>query len=205
MFNKISIFQKNFDCPVIITDTKIQMHMTKHNQIAYTGNQGSITVMIAFLLPIMLLMVMLIVNINHLVFTKIKLQNTVDACALSAAAVQAAGLNEIADLNFEMNLEFEKMSLILGSDVWHNFMHAQDARDFFYNYGNNPRGVIDWIMHYQSRANINYAKWAEDVSEDVRKINFPETRLVARHNSSKLTELKSIPGSAGFGGSSYVL
>ena len=56
------------------------------------GNQkGSIIVMIAFLLPVMLLMLAMIVNISQLVFTKIKLQNTVDACALVAADVDRRG------------------------------------------------------------------------------------------------------------------
>ncbi|MEZ4565867.1 MAG: hypothetical protein R2860_02480 [Desulfobacterales bacterium] len=41
------------------------------------GEKGSITIMVAFLLPVMLLMLMMIVNINQLVFTSTNFRNTV--------------------------------------------------------------------------------------------------------------------------------
>ncbi|MEZ4568676.1 MAG: pilus assembly protein TadG-related protein, partial [Desulfobacterales bacterium] len=110
--------------------------------------------MVAFLLPVMLLMLMMIVNINQLVFTKIKLQNTVDACALSAAAVQAAGLNEIADLTGEMAYESAKAQWFLSSGTWHNFSFAVSARNFFYN---SKSGVLDHIRRYQKEANAYFA------------------------------------------------
>ena len=150
------------------------------------GEKGSITIMVAFLLPVMLLMLMMIVNINQLVFTKIKLQNTVDACALSAAAVQAAGLNEIADLNGEMAFESAKAQWILSSGTWHNFRHAMAAGRFFYS----KNGVLDYIRRYQKEANAYFAGKAEIVAEDVRRRNFPETFLTARHNTLQLGALK---------------
>ena len=50
------------------------------------GERGSVTVFVALMLPILALMIFLVVNIGQLVFEKIRLQNTADACALSAAA-----------------------------------------------------------------------------------------------------------------------
>jgi len=149
------------------------------------GERGSITVTIAFLLPIMVLMMALIVNINHLIFTRIKLQNTVDACALSAAAVQAAGLNEIADLNIEMTREFGRIYGILRSNTWYNYNYARNARDFFYN---SASGVIDWIYRYQKRTNNNYASKAEDIAEQVKNLNFPGSTLTPKHNTENLAE-----------------
>jgi hypothetical protein len=151
------------------------------------GEKGSITIMVAFLLPVMLLMLMMIVNINQLVFTKIKLQNTVDACALSAAAVQAAGLNEIADLNGEMAYESAKAQWFLSSGTWHNFSFAVSARNFFYN---SKSGVLDHIRRYQKEANAYFAAKAEAIAEDVRRRNFPESFLTARHDTRRLTALK---------------
>ncbi len=148
---------------------------------------------IVFLFPVMLLMIALVVNINYLIFTKIKLQNTVDACALSAAAVQAAGLNEIADLNFEMTLEHSRISQFLSSGTWYNRLQAENAGSFFYNSGGLPRGVIDWIQRYQQEANISYAQWAEIVAQDVKNKNFPQSTLNKRHDSSILTGLRWIP------------
>jgi hypothetical protein len=162
---------------------------------AFGGQKGSITVMIAFLLPVMVLMLAMIVNISQLVFTKIKLQATVDACALSAAAVQSAGLNEIADLNMEMAKENQKARWILASDTWYDFGQAQDAKNFFYNSRN---GVIDYIRRYQKEANAYFSAKAEDVAEDVRQRNFPQSFLFARHDTRQLTALREKPTDAPF-------
>ena len=151
--------------------------------------------MIAFLLPVLLLMLMMLVNINQLVFTKIKLQNTVDACALSAAAVQAAGLNEIADLNGEMAFEHAKARWILSSGTWHNFNYAKNAGDFFFN---SRTGVIDFIRRYQKEANVYFAEKAEAVADDVRHRNLPESFLAARHNTRQLSALQEKYNDAGF-------
>lgn len=154
------------------------------------SQRGSVTVAIAFLLPVMLLMVALIVNINQLIFTKIRLQNTVDACALSAAAVQAAGLNEIADLNREMAMEHETAARILQSGIWRNFGQAARAAGFFRN-GSN--GVLDHIRAYQERANSRYAEKAEDTAQYVKALNFPETTLVSQKNAVPLAILTEVP------------
>ncbi len=152
------------------------------------SQQGSITVVIAFLLPVMLLMVALIVNINQLVFSKIKLQNTVDACALSAAAVQAAGLNEIADLNHEMAKEHSTASRLLRRGAWRSYAQARKACNFFYNkYGT---GVINYIRSYQDRTNRRYAKLADQVARHVKKLNFPQSNLIAKRTTNALTTLR---------------
>lgn len=169
--------------------------MTPFESLKKSSQRGSITVLIAFLLPVMILMLALVVNINQLIFTKIKLQNTVDACALSAAAVQAAGLNEIADLNMEMAMESQKAGYFLSSGIWYNFQEAGATKDFFYNSGN---GVIDWIRRYQNHANQSYAADAEKVAQQVKQLNFPQSRLTAKHNTGRLTYLKEHFYDAGF-------
>jgi len=154
------------------------------------SQEGSIAVVIAFLLPIMLLMVALIVNINQLVFTKIKLQNTVDACALSAAAVQAAGLNEIADLNREMQRERDAADRILRSGPWRNYGQARRAGDFFYN---RRRGVIDYIRRYQERENARYAIQADHVARHVKDMNLPQSRLISKNSTGRLANFRERP------------
>lgn len=159
------------------------------------GEKGSIAVLIAFLLPVMLLMLVLIVNINHLVFTKLRLQNTVDACALTAAAVQAAGLNEIADLNQEMAKENKKIRKFLAGGTWYDYRQANNARKFFYN---GKTGVIDWIQKYQKNANTYFAEQSEAAAQQVKEWNFPQTRLRAKHDKKRLTHLKSHTREASF-------
>jgi hypothetical protein len=153
------------------------------------GNQeGSITVLIAFLLPIMLVMLVLVVNINHLVFQKIRLQNIVDACALSAAAVQAAGLNEIADLNRDMMTESRKIQRILAGGVWYSYGQARNAKNFF---SNGSSGVMDWIYKYQMEANQYYASRADGVARRVKDKNLSRAFLNARHDTSRLAGFKT--------------
>jgi hypothetical protein len=152
------------------------------------GEKGSIAVLIAFLLPVMLLMLVMIVNINHLVFTKLRLQNTVDACALTAATVQAAGLNEIADLNREMAMEHQKIRKILSGGIWYDYRQANNARKFFFN---GKTGVIDHIEKYQKEANGYFAEQSEAAAEQVKAWNFPQAQLKAKHDKKRLTGLKS--------------
>ena len=161
----------------------------------HNGQKGSITVMIALLLPVLFLMMAMIVNVSQLVYTKIRLQTTVDACALSAAAVQAAGLNEIADLNWEMENEFKKIKNFLSpkSGTWYSYGEALQAKNFFYN-GSN--GVIDHIKKYQLRSNQIFADDAEKTAQHVKKKNFPQSILRPSHPShdtKKLTVLIEPP------------
>jgi len=132
--------------------------------------QGSITVMVAFLLPTMLLMLMLVSNVGQAVYEKIRLQNTVDACALAAATVQAAGLNEIADLNFELGLELIKLKIILVTTLWYNQSDGQACVDFF-------QRVFNAIHDYQDRANRDYARQALSTAQAVKRENLPDTKL----------------------------
>lgn len=161
----------------------------------FCGEKGSIAVLIAFLLPVMLLMLVLIVNINHLVFTKLKLQTTVDACALTAAAVQAAGLNEIADLNGEMAKENKKIRKILSGGTWYDYKQANTARKFFFN---GKTGVIDHIERYQKEANGYFAEQSEAAAQQVKEWNFPKTQLRAKHDKKRLAHLKGNYNEAAF-------
>ncbi len=161
--------------------------MTSLTPFKASPEKGSITVLIAFLLPVMILMLALVVNIGQLVFTKIKLQNTVDACALSAAAVQAAGLNEIADLNREMVFENKKAGYFLSSGIWYDYQQAANAKRFF---NNSSNGILDWIRKYQEQANQSYAADAERVAQQVKRLNLPQSFLIAKHDTRRLMYLK---------------
>lgn len=130
--------------------------------------RGSVTVFVALMLPILALMIFLVVNIGQLVFEKIRLQNTADACALSAAAAQSAGLNEIAELNFwsttyVINLVRTVMAMTSASP-WQSQGTADSAVNFY-------KGVFEAIRDYQDKANKDYAKSALDIAKAVKKEN----------------------------------
>ncbi|MDQ7832286.1 MAG: Tad domain-containing protein [Desulfovibrionaceae bacterium] len=136
------------------------------------GQRGSVTVFVALLLPTLALMIFLVLNIGQLVFEKIRLQNTADACALSAAAVQAAGLNEIAELNFwsstyVINLVRGVMGLTIILAPWQNQMTADSAVNFY-------KGVFSAIRDYQDKANKDYAKKALSIAKATKRANLDD-------------------------------
>lgn len=132
------------------------------------SERGSITVLVAFLIPIMVLLIALVLNIGQLLFEKIRLQNTVDACALAAATVQSVGLNEIADLNNELEREYGnlKNKILAPPTIWHNMNQGLRALNYY-------RSVFSHIRRYQERANRSYATRAKQIAVKVMGINKP--------------------------------
>ncbi len=147
---------------------------------------GSVTVLVVFLLPVMCIMLMLMVNIGQAVFEKIRLQQTVDMCALSAANVQAMGLNEIADLNFEAEFQYWSMALQHAIPFWASFSDGKNCTDFF-------KDVFKEILEKQDDANSDYAEAALDIAEYVKMINLPMTTLESVNpEDSKLMKYKKV-------------
>jgi len=133
------------------------------------GDQrGSVTVFVALLLPTLMVMVFLALNIGQLVFEKIRLQNTADACALSAAAAQAAGLNEIAEVNFwsqDYVLSIARAVMAWSESIpWKNENTATAAVRYY-------REVFRALRRYQTDANTYYAAKAMAIAKAVKKAN----------------------------------
>lgn len=136
-----------------------------------TAERGSVTVFVALLIPILSLMIFLVLNIGQLVFERIRLQNTADYCALSAAAVQAAGLNEIAELNWwSENWVLNTARIILAltpATPWDNHGISKQATGFFTD-------VFKNIRDYQDDANKYYARKALSIAKAVKKANYDD-------------------------------
>lgn len=148
--------------------------------------RGSVTVLAVFLLPIMLLMCIMLANIGQAIFEKIRLQNTVDAAALAAATVQSVGLNEIADLSFEMDLEYFKcLEILLTAPVWYSLSDGMAAVSYFQKVFNNLRT-------YQDRANTYYAQKALSIAQRVKQDNLPKATLTSINpNDSRLANFSA--------------
>lgn len=136
-----------------------------------SGQEGSITVMTALLMPTLVLMIMLVMNIGQLIFEKIRIQNAADAVAYSAATVQAAGLNEIADLNKSAKKEYlEHLLPILAKSFSTPFKTQNDGQNTVKFY----KKVFDYIREYQDDANKDYAEKAMSVAKKVKKANLDD-------------------------------
>ncbi len=159
---------------------------TKHS--SPCEQNGSVTVLVVFLLPVMCIMLMLVVNIGQAIFEKIRLQQTVDMCALSAANVQAMGLNEIAELNFDSLEQYGYMVLYHAKPYWNSIMDGMSCTNFF-------EKVFQAIRRKQDEANTDYAKSALRVAQWVKYLNLPSTTLESVNpKDSKLMEYESKSG-----------
>ncbi len=141
------------------------------------GDQrGSVTVFVALLLPTLMVMVFLALNIGQLVFEKIRLQNTADACALSAAAVQAAGLNEIAEANFwseDYVLSIAKVVMALSEQIpWKDKDTAKSAVRYY-------RSVFRALRRYQTEANTYYAQKAMRIAQATKRANLDDIGITS--------------------------
>ena len=126
---------------------------------------GAGMVFAAMFIPVMAIAIILLSNLSQLVFEKIKLQQTVDQAALSAAAIQAIGLNELADLNYAGLSEYRKARIALRpANLWHSFSDANSASRYH-------QDVFDWIKSYREEANSTYAQLAHQYAENVIQRN----------------------------------
>lgn len=155
--------------------------MTRRNQ----AQQGSITVYAVFLLPIMLLMCLMLANVGQAIFEKVRLQNTVDAAALAAATVQSVGLNEIADLSFEIDMEYYKfLTILITAPIWYSYNDGRSCVDYF-------EDVFQALWDYQDEANEHYAEQAQRVAQSVARTNLPQATLTSvRENDDQLCEFE---------------
>ena len=116
--------------------------------------------MLALILPVFVIFTALVINVSHLVFARVRLQNTVDACAMAAATVQAVGLNEMADLNLEYTYEKIRMLQIVSGRTWYNNYHPGNAISYF-------ESVFREIFELQINANNEFAGLVDGVAQKV--------------------------------------
>ncbi len=136
-------------------------------------------------LPVMIVMILLIMDVGQLLVTRVRLQNTADAAALSAAVVQAVGMNEIADLNKAATEEWKPAKNILESGRWYSYWDGKKAARFF-------RDVFGHINRYRNYANFKAAKAAVRYAKETAKKNFPEAKFAYLAPTNRLISY-SIP------------
>jgi len=134
---------------------------------SFQSETGSITIVVALMLPAMLFIIGLIVNAAQVGFNQQRLDNTCDTISMSSAAAQAAGMNEEGDLNAERMKEFKKCRKYLSHNIWYSFWEGNKVIRYF-------KKCITNLRKYQDDANIYYAQEALKTAEHVKNINQPE-------------------------------
>ncbi|NCC25001.1 MAG: hypothetical protein EOM25_07355 [Deltaproteobacteria bacterium] len=95
------------------------------------GQSGQTTVFLALSMMVFICFLAFMVDVGQLVHDKILTQNAADMIALSGANVQAAGMNELADLN------------------WEYYWLQQDLRRWLLVLYNNPGSIRQQIMTFK--------------------------------------------------------
>lgn len=85
------------------------------------NEQGASVLFVLIAIPVMMVLVVLIIDIGQMVFARIRLQTTVDACALAAASRQSTGLNEITDLNNASVEEYQNAKKNIEGAHWASY------------------------------------------------------------------------------------
>jgi len=137
--------------------------------IIHSNNGSAIIVFIGFMMVMCLLITLVSGPIGEMLYDKIRLQVVADAAGLAAGNVQSTGLNEIADLNRELSLEYKKLKNILETCIWTSVFDGKAAINYY-------KSIFKQIHQYQNEANKAYAKLAMEVAENVIEQNQPEDR-----------------------------
>ena len=120
--------------------------------------RGQTTFFVALSAMVLICFLAFMVDVGQLVHDRILVQSAADMTALSGANVQAAGLNEIADLNIEAeNLVRDFRSDVMR--VWCDRGQAIKCWKYYYS----------WVKHLheqQNKANKDFATGAWDVAGD---------------------------------------
>lgn len=113
--------------------TKAARHSAVRRLVA--DQRGQTTIFVALSAMVLVCFLAFMVNLGQLVHDRILTQNVADMVALSAANVQAAGLNEIADLNMEYYaLERDLKRWLRAAGLWVNAGAAQSLVNYFTNF-----------------------------------------------------------------------
>ncbi len=149
------------------------------------SQRGVSSILVTFLLMLACFTAVSVANISQLMFEKTRLQNVADAAALAGATMQSFGLNEIADLNYEIRDQYIKLVTILSTkSPWHSLSHAKNAIRFF-------QGEFDYLRDLQDKDNKKYARWTVRACEKTIEANTPENRKGRWESEIKMTPARN--------------
>jgi len=124
--------------------------------------RGQTSVLVALSAMVLICFLAFMVNVGQVVHDRVMLQSSADMVAMSAANVQAAGLNEIADLNHEIQGLMEDLKRDLGFPwrIWASKKEALACIQYYDSW-------MKYARQLQHRANRTFAEGAQDIAWQV--------------------------------------
>ncbi len=123
--------------------------------------RGQTTIFLALSMMVLVLFLAFMVNVGQLVHDRILTQVVADSCALSAANVQAVGLNEVADLNWECQALMDELQDALKLRFWDKSVNDMiDYYDFWMDMNREMQQVMLQVFAVLAHmAALNTVSW----------------------------------------------
>ncbi len=131
-----------------------------------TEEEGQSSVLAALTAVVLVALLAFAVNVGQVIHDKMLAQTVADAVALSAANVQAVGMNEIADLNAEIIKLRKELRDDIAKGRSIGFSPGQGWRTFLYYYRQ-----IQYARDLQDEANTKFAEMARKAGEKVLAVH----------------------------------
>ena len=113
---------------------RFTLRRASHFRTLLYDENGQSSVFIALCAVVFIAFLAFVANIGQVIQDKMLTQAVADAAALSAANVQAVGLNEIADLNAELYKLADDCARDINETADHKFFLLQGWLTYFYYY-----------------------------------------------------------------------
>lgn len=133
--------------------------ITRGARSLYQNRRGQTTVLFALTIMIFICFLAFMVNVAQLVHSRILTQAVADMVALSAANVQAAGMNEIADLNREhRSMQRELRTWMNGTMFFSDRREVDRLFDYF-------KDLMAFVIDYKQNVNKYFPEYASKAAE----------------------------------------
>jgi hypothetical protein len=158
---------------------------------------GQTTVLLALSMFVLICFLAFMVDVGQLVHDRILTQNAADMVALSAANVQAAGMNELADLNWEYRLLQEELLYWLGMMPYANKGEIENLVQYFKDWMTLVRELMreanQNFPDYAELAAYNTLDWYnERYGDDFELVMLEQTRPLTELEHTRPVELRGI-------------
>jgi hypothetical protein len=132
--------------------------VTRRASSLYQDRRGQTTILFALTVMIFVCFLAFMVNVGQLIHGRILTQAVADMVALSAANVQAAGLNEIADLNNEhRSMQDELLRWLSTTWFFSNSGEVNRLCDYF-------EDLMSRVINYKRNVNNTFPAYARNAA-----------------------------------------
>ncbi len=126
-----------------------------------------LTTFAVLIMPVIVLLMAMVINVGHIVDSKIRLQIAADRAAYAGAAKEAHVMNKMAEMNFKIHERFEKLESDIGPNTNKD---APDLKDKVQNAKTDISNMANAMQDWNAKA----MAWSYDVSSAILQSNYSD-------------------------------